>query len=116
MAGALPGKEKQTKKTINHGLKNTFKKTRSNFFLFRSPAAEDTRKDVIRHTSLSLSLSAAAETFQPDLHPKKKKKWIAQEASLYLATGNRLGRQAHLRPIFDMSANRSGPALLLRLK
>ena len=54
MAVDLPGKEKQTKKTINHGLKNTFKKTRSNFFLFRSPAAEDTRKDVIR---LSLSLS-----------------------------------------------------------
>ena len=33
-----------------------------------------------------------------------------------MATGNRLSRQAHLRPIFDMPANRFGLALLLRLK
>ena len=96
MAVDLPGKEKQTKKTINHGLKNTFKKTRSNFFLFRSPAEQRTRG---KTSYVSLSLSAAAETFQPDSHPKKKKKWIAQEASLYLETGNRLSRQALPRTI-----------------
>ena len=83
MAGALPGKEKQTQKTINHGLKNTFKKTRSNFFLFRSPAEQRTRG---KTSYVSLSLSAAAETFQPDSHPKKKKMERTRGFSIF---GNR---------------------------
>ena len=79
------------------------------------------RERQVRHASLSLSLSLSPRQLKLKrfnlIHiQRRRKKNGAQEASLYLATGNRLSRQAHLRPIFDMPANRFGPALLLRLK
>ena len=123
MAGALPGKEKtNTKDNKSRALKYYFffLNLEATFAclgrqqrrivarkLPRAAAAPESspfcRRIVIDAASTQGKASTSCVSLSPrqlkrfnPIHIQRRKKWNAQEASLYLATGNRLSRQAHL--------------------